>query len=247
MEKRTAIVTGAAKGIGKAIAEQLALSGIRVAICDINADLLPKTVAELAARTQTKVIGELADVSQEEAVSRFVEKAQHELGTVDILINNAGLYILHKIEEVSADEWDRVMAVNLKSYFLMAKAVLPAMKAQNYGRIINIASAAGKSGGTVCGIHYAASKGGVIAMTYHLAKQVGQYGITVNAIAPANIKTDMVLNLPDKERQALINSTAVKKLGETQNVTGAVQFLIGENAGFITGETIDVNGGSLMD
>jgi NAD(P)-dependent dehydrogenase (short-subunit alcohol dehydrogenase family) len=244
---KNAIITGAAKGIGKIIASQLADNGVNIALCDIAEEQLNATLHELA-KKKIKVYGQKVDVSQEKAVNEFVNNARKELGTIEILINNAGLYILHTIDKISVEEWDTVMAVNLKSCFLFAKAVLPEMINKKYGRIINITSAAGKSGGTVCGIHYAASKGGMIAFTRHLAKQVGKYGITVNAIAPASIATDMVLKrLTEEEKQQLIKSTVVDRLGDPLTIADAVKFLIGDNSGFITGETININGGSLMD
>ncbi|MCL2000062.1 MAG: SDR family oxidoreductase [Planctomycetes bacterium] len=247
VEGLTAIVTGAARGIGKAIAAELAGRGANLALCDIDASGLAAAASALAAgHPALTVLQRRVDVAREDEIRDFVGFTDSALGPADILVNNAGIYILKPIEEIGVEEWDRVLAVNLRSVFLFTREVLPGMRTRKFGRIINIASAAGISGGTVCGSHYAASKGGMLAFTRHLAKQVGQEGVTVNAVAPSSIAADMVLNLPPHLKQKAIDATVVKRLGTTEEVAAAAAFLADRNSGFITGETLQINGGCIM-
>ncbi len=247
IEGLNAIVTGVAKGIGKAIALTLAARGANLALCDINADGLAATAAEIAAaRPNLKIVQRQVDVYREHEIRDFVRFVESDLGGPDILINNAGIYILKSIDEISAEEWDTVMAVNLRSVFLFTKEALPGMRARKFGRVINMSSAAGISGGTVCGAHYAASKGGILAFTRHMAKQVGSEGVTVNAVAPSTIAADMMLGLPPDLLQKAIDATIVKRLGAVEEVAEAVAFLADRTSGFITGETLQINGGVIM-
>ena len=243
----TAVVTGAAQGMGREFALTLALAGSDIAICDINDEQLEKTAGEIRQSTAVKVIAAQVDVAKEQEVAAFGQSVERETGGVDILVNNAAIHPLHFIDDITATEWDTVLAVNLKAYFLFAKTVLPTMRKKKFGRIINIASEAGKNGGTVCGLHYAAAKGAVLAFTRNLAKQVGGEGITVNAIAPGRIATPMAAAVSKEQNQIFIDRSAVKRLGKPQDVANAVLFLANPDSGFVTGETINVNGGTLMD
>ena len=247
MENLNAIVTGAAKGIGRSIAFAMAARGANLALCDINPERLDETAAEIGKAHPVRVLTRKVDVSSGRDVAEFARFAEDELKCVDILVNNAGIYILHTIDETDEEEWDRVMAVNLKSCFLFCKAILPGMRRRKFGRIVNMSSAAGKSGGTICGAHYAASKGGILAFTRHLAKQVGEEGITVNAVAPSSIAADMMLNLSPEGLAKAAGATVVKRLGTTEEVAEAVCYLADRNAGFTTGETLSINGGCIMD
>ena len=179
LKDRTAIITGAARGMGKEFAGALAEAGVHLAICDVKKGSLEKTAAWLREKHEVTVISEQVDVSLEAEVDSFVRLVQEELGRIDILINNAAINPLHSIDEICSEEWDRVLAVNLKSCFFFAKAVVERMRKQKFGRIINISSEAGKTGGTNCGLHYAVSKAGILGFTRHLAKKLGQDGITV--------------------------------------------------------------------
>ena len=241
-----AIITGAAQGMGKAFAEELAILGHKVAICDIQKKKLIEVKARLEKRYNIEVVAGMVDVSNEENIKDFVNNVKRNFGNIHILINNAAIHPLHAIEEITSEEWDLVLNINLKGYFIFVREILPGMKKEKFGRIINIASEAGKNGGTICALHYAASKGGVLGFTRNLAKQVGEYGITVNAIAPGRIATDMTADV-GKGNQIYIEKSAVKRLGEPQDVAHALSFLVSTRSGFITGETINVNGGTLMD
>ncbi|MFP4432742.1 MAG: SDR family NAD(P)-dependent oxidoreductase [Spirochaetaceae bacterium] len=246
LDGRTAIVTGAAQGMGFAFARELAGQGAVVYMCDIQAEALEKAAEEI--RTEGyKAVPVRVDVSQEADVASAVEKAVTETGRLDILVNNAAIHPLKGIEEVSVDEWDKVLAVNLRSCFLFCRAAIPQMRKQKYGRIISIASEAGKNGGTICAPHYAASKGAILAFTRNLARAHGKDGITVNAIAPGRIATAMAMSVSKEENQVYIDKSSVKRLGDPVDVANAVAFLADERAGFVTGETLNVNGGTLMD
>lgn len=247
MKQMTAIVTGAARGMGRAFAEELAGRAATVAICDVNKDELEKTASEIAGRFKAKIIAEAVDVSSEEQVKRFVARVEREAGRVDILVNNAGIHPLHMIEEITVDEWDKVLAVNLRSVFLFCRAVLPGMRQRKFGRIISIASEAGKNGGTIAAPHYTASKGAILGFTRNLARAVSADGVTVNAIAPGRIATAMAGQVSAEANQVYIDRSAVKRLGKPEDVAWAIAFLADERSSFVTGETLNVNGGTLMD
>jgi 3-oxoacyl-[acyl-carrier protein] reductase len=246
-KEMTAIVTGAARGMGRAFAEELAARGATVAICDVNKDELDRTAREIAGRFKTRVLHETVDVSSEEQVTRFVARVEREAGRVDILVNNAAIHPLHGIEEISVEEWDKVLAVNLRSAFLFCRAVLPGMRKRKFGRIVSIASEAGKNGGTIAAPHYSASKGAILGFTRNLARAVSVDGVTVNAIAPGRIATAMAGQVSAEANQIYIDRSAVKRLGRPEDVAWAVAFLADERSSFVTGETLNINGGTLMD
>lgn len=243
----SAIVTGAARGIGKAIALELAQRGARVAICDVEADALAKSAEGIVKAAQVEVMHRLLDIGDEAAVRDFVAEVEERFGGVQILVNNAGIHPLHAIEAISAEEWDRVLTVNLKAQFYFCKAVLPGMKSRRYGRIINIASEAGKNGGTVAAAHYAASKGGVLAFTRNLAQAVGAEGITVNAICPGRIASSMAGAADSPQNRRFIENSILKRIGDPEDVAFAAAYLASPRAGFITAESMMVNGGTLRD
>ncbi len=247
IREMTAIVTGAARGMGRAFAEELAGRGATVAICDVNKDELEKTAREIGGRYKVKVIAEAVDVSSEEQVKRFVARVEREASRVDILVNNAGIHPLHTIEEITVDEWDKVLAVNLRSVFLFCRAVLPGMRKRKFGRIISISSEAGKNGGTIAATHYSASKGAILGFTRNLARAVSVDGVTVNAICPGRIATAMAGQVSAEANQVYIDRSSVKRLGKPEDVAWAVAFLADERSSFLTGETLNVNGGTLMD
>jgi 3-oxoacyl-[acyl-carrier protein] reductase len=187
-------------------------------------------------------------VSSESNVSQLVEQTIARFGQIDILVNNAGVISTGPLLETSVEDWERTHAVNLKGVFLCTKAVLPAMMTQRSGRIINIASVAGKRGGGFFGnTCYAASKGGVIAFTKGAAREAGSYNITVNAIAPAMIDTDMISAMPPDVRASLLRSIPLGRTGSVEDVAAAVCFLASDSASFMTGEIMDVDGGLMMD
>jgi 3-oxoacyl-[acyl-carrier protein] reductase len=188
------------------------------------------------------------DVSSEEDAKRLIGAALGEFEKIDILVNNAGILATGPLLETTVEVWERTHAVNLKGVFLCTKAVLPSMMAQRSGRIINIASVAGKRGGGFFGnTCYSSSKGGVIAFTKGAAREAGPYNITVNAVAPAMIETEMISAMPADKRESLLRSIPLGRTGSADDVAAAVCFLASDGAGFMTGEIMDVDGGLMMD
>ncbi len=243
----TAIITGSAQGMGKGIALGLAEKGVNIALCDLKKEVLEQTRAELASQTGVKVFARALDITSEEEVNTFITDVSREFGHIDILVNNAGIHPLKPIEEIDGKEWDLVFNVNVKAHFFLVKAVLPSMRAQKFGRIINISSEAGKNGGTVAALHYAASKGAVLAFTRNLAQAVGADGITANAICPGRIQTAMSGAVSPEENQKFIDNSITKSLGQPADVAYAVCYLASREASFVTAETMNVNGGTLRD
>ncbi len=242
-----AMVTGAGQGMGRAFAFELARAGADVAIGDVNEKTLADTAQEIGRETGRKVYRQVVDISRQDQVRDFVRNAERDLGKVDVLVNTAAIHPLHPIEEITEEEWDKVLAVNLKGMFFLCQAVIPGMRQRKFGRIINISSEAGKNGGTIAGLHYAATKGAVLSFTRNLAKQVGADGITVNAVAPGRIATAMAKQVSPEENQVFIDKSVIKRLGDPEDVAYAVLYLASRRASFVTGETMMVNGGTLMD
>jgi 3-oxoacyl-[acyl-carrier protein] reductase len=187
------------------------------------------------------------DVTDKEQIQHVVGAVLDQWGVVDILVNNAGIYEVLPAEDISEEQWDRMLAVNLKGAFLCCQAVIPIMKRQENGRIISIASSAGKTGGTLAGAHYSVSKAGVICLAKQLARELGPHGITVNAIAPGRIDTPMIQIASAEENEAFRLRTPLGRLGTPADVANATLFLASDEASFITGEIVDVNGGLLID
>jgi 3-oxoacyl-[acyl-carrier protein] reductase len=239
LDGRVALVTGGSRGIGRAIALALARAGADVAIGFVaRSDDAERTSAEVRAAARRSVAVR-ADVARGDGVSALLAAVEHELGSVEILVNNAGIAIPRPIEEVTESDWDRLLDVNLKSAFLLTQAVLPGMRERRWGRIINVSSTAAQVGGVV-GPHYAASKAGLIGLTHAYAALLAGEGITVNAIAPALIETEMLAGLAGA-RAAMIPAG---RFGTADEVARAAILLATD--GFITGQTINVNGGLYM-
>ncbi len=236
---RVALVTGANRGIGRAIALALAGAGIDVAVNFRTRQTEAEEVQSQIRALGRRSVIEGADVSQSAEVSRMVETVQKELGPVTVLVNNAGIARVEPVETITEQSWDEVLACNLKSQFLLIQAVLPAMRSRRWGRIINLSSVAAQLGGVV-GPHYAASKAGILGLTHYYAALSAKEGITVNAIAPALISTEMVTHNP-KARPDLI---PVGRFGTAEEVAEAALMLV--RNGYVTGQTINVNGGWYM-
>jgi NAD(P)-dependent dehydrogenase (short-subunit alcohol dehydrogenase family) len=246
LEGKVAIITGAGRGIGLGIAMAFAREGARVALCDVDVSLLESALAQVRALGGPVQAFQL-DVTSKEQIHGVVGEVLGQWGAVDILVNNAGIYEVLPAEAISEQQWDRLLAVNLKGTFLCCQAVIPAMKRQGAGRIISIASSAGKTGGTLAGAHYSVSKAGVICLAKQLARELGPHGITVNAVAPGRIDTPMIQIASDEENEAFRLRTPLGRLGTAKDVADAVLFLASGEASFITGEILDVNGGLLID
>ncbi len=246
LDGKVAIVTGAGRGIGRAIALALAREGADVVVNDVDSRLAEATANEVKSMGR-RALSIVADVSNREEVIKMVETAVKAFGKIDILVNNAGIFSSIPLEDVKEENWDKTMKINLKSVFLCSQAAMKFMKSQRSGKIVNIASLAGKVGGMVAGADYAASKAGVICLTKSLAKQLAPYGINVNAVAPAWIETDMMKDWPKETKEAILRQIPLGRFGKPEEVAEAVVFLVSEGAGFITGATIDINGGILMD
>ena len=250
LKGKNALVTGGAQGIGAAIAKILADNGANVAVNDYgNIDKAQVLVKEFKAGGVDAVAIQ-ADMSNPEDVERLVREAQEALGgPIDILVNNAGGQIKQAtIEEMSIELWEKVMGLNLTGALICAKYVIPGMKQNRWGRIINIASISARSGGGSGGSHYAASKAGMVSLTKSLAKELGPYGVTANAIAPGVVMTEIHEKFSTKESlEQLKNSTVLGYLGQTEDIAGTALFLASDSAAYITGETIAVNGGLRMD
>ena len=237
---RVALVTGAARGIGLATAVALAQRGANVTLVDIDGKALHKAGRELG----EQALPVEADVSHVADVRLAVETAVGRYDALDILVNNAGICPLTPFAEIVEEEWDRVMAINLKGAFLCCQAALPHLRRSGRkGRIINITSVAGQMGGVLVGAHYAASKAGLIALTKSLARLLSPDGVTVNCIAPATTETDLTAAWPEPLREQVRGQIPLGRLATPDDVAEAVCFLASEGAGFITGATLDVNGG----
>ena len=245
--RQTAIVTGVARGFGRAIVRRLARGGARVVAGDINLPGAEETVA-LVKQDGGEATAVHLDVSSAQSVQAMVDLALQKYDNrVDILVNNAGIQILKPIEETTDEEWDRVIGVNMKGPFLTCRAVIPVMRKQGRGHIVNIASVGARNGGTYAGVHYIASKGGVLALTKKLGKELGQYGIVVNGVNPGPSLTDMMAGWPQTVVDGIIKNTPLGRLAEPEDIADAVAFLASDAARFISGETIEVNGGMVCD
>ena len=232
---RTALVTGGSRGIGAAISRALAETGASVAINYRERTDEAKKLAEELRTTGVKVITVQADVSLADAVSKMVDTAKSELGTIDILINNAGIAMTRGIDNLSEADFDRTIAINLKSVFLCTQAVLPMMRARKWGRIVNISSGAARGAGAI-GPHYNASKAGVEGLTRGYAARLVREGITVNAVAPSLIETDMM-----KGQENLVSRIPLGRFGSADEVAKAVMMLV-DNP-YMTGQTVAMSGG----
>lgn len=244
---RVAIVTGARRGLGRQISITLAGAGADIVA---NSRKFEDSGEELCKTLESqgggKAIVVEGSVAERDAVEKIVQTALAEFGKIDFLVNNAGIIHRNQFLDIDDNEWNSVIAVNLNGAFKCCQAVARVMVKQGYGRIINIGSIAGKRGSAYYA-HYAASKGALINLTKTMAKELGKHGILVNAIDPGRIITDLLMKSFHRERERWLNETPLHRLGSPQEVAGVVLFLVSELASYVTGETIEVNGGVLMD
>ena len=242
--KRVALVTGGAKGIGAAICRKLAADGYSIAVnYNTSADEAAALIAELKTLTDAEVYK--ADVSDSAQVNAMVNAVTERFGRIDALVNNAGIAQQALFTDITDEMWQRMLGVNLTGQFNCCRAVLPQMINRKSGKIVNIASMWGEVGASM-EVHYSASKAGVIGLTKALAKEVGLSGVTVNAVSPGVIMTDMMGGFSRETLDELTDETPLNKLGQPNDVAEAVAFLLSEKADFITGTIISVNGGFVI-
>ena len=246
LKDRVAIVTGGARGIGKAIALTFVREGSKVALVGVDTGILEIAKNEIK-KTREEVIIISCDITKSVEVKAMVNQVQKAFGRIDILVNNAGIIRRGTIDTVTEEDWDQVIEVNLKGTFNCSKAIVETMKRQRYGKIVNISSIAGKMGDITSAPGYGPSKAGVDALTKTLARQLAPYGINVNAVSPHAIETEMSAQWSQERRKEIIASIPLGRLGKPEDVAKAVLFLASDDASFITGEILDVNGGALMD
>lgn len=251
---KVAIVTGSTRGIGRAIAEAFVRDGARVVINGRDAVKVEQAVKEIGLSCACPEVGEetgrsgcvvgaRADVASREEAEEMVQAALRVFGQVDILVNNAAIYEIVSLREMTGDQWDRMLGVNLKGVFNCTKAALEPMIAQGRGVIVNVASDAGKTGGFLPVAHYAASKAAVMSLTRSTAREFAPLGIRVNAVSPGVIETEMVAEIVKKRPLAV----PLGRIGTPAEVAQAVLFLASDDSSYITGEIMDVNGGVLID
>ena len=243
---KVAMVTGAGRGIGREIALTFAREGAIVVISDLAKETVEGVLVETRAHGGDGM-ALVMDVTKEGDIRSGFEKLLERYGTLDILLNNAGICRNVKIMDISLDEWNRFLSVNLTSVFLCSKEALKAMMPKNRGKIVNLGSMAGKIGGIVAGAHYSAAKAGVICLTKSLALQAAPFNIQVNGLAPGLIATKMTEEWGEELTKAFIEKIPLKRSGSPADVAEAALFLASDRSDYITGEIIDVNGGLLMD
>lgn len=237
LERRTAVVTGAAQGLGEAIARALHARGVSVVVADVNDDSAARVASSLGERAR----GAHVDVRDRASVERMLDDA----GRVDVLVNNAARTLFTPLFEIDPDEWDDVLATNLRGVFYGCQLAGPRMREQGWGRILNMASIAGQAGGA-SGAHYAASKAGIVVLTKIVAAELAPHGVTCNALAPAAVRTPVFDELPEERLEALRQRIPVGRFGEPAEIAELAAFLCSEEAGYVTGATFDANGGMLM-
>lgn len=244
LSNKTAIVTGAGRGIGFAIARTLAMAGASTALVDVDGPMAEQAASQLREEGLVAV-GLAADVSDRNQVRSAVDYVLAEWRQIDILVNNAGICPITPVEEITVEEWDLVLDINLKGAFLFSQAVIPTMRRQQTGKIVNIASSAGQMGGLAVGLHYSASKAGLFGLTKGLARILAPY-VQVNAVAPGTTESEMTSGWDQAAVDSIAGMIPAGRLGRPADVAAAVRFLASNEADYLTGQTLSVNGGLLM-
>lgn len=241
-----AIITGSARGIGRAIAERFCKEGAKAAIVDVNEEEGTLCAQSIRAATGGDAQFFKCNVMSVDEIMDCIKSVAEKFGHIDILVNNAGILHTTPIEDMTEEEWDRIMAINLKSVFFMTQQVIPYMKESGKGAILNISSLAGRMGGYANGLGYTASKAGIIGLTYGFANRLAKYDINVNAIAPGTTKTDILKDIPKDKLAELKSSIPLGRFGKPEDMANAAVFLTSSQANFITGTVLDVNGGMFV-
>jgi len=257
LKGRVAIVTGAAQGIGYHTAKMMCQNGMKVALVDLNREKLLKAAAvlnDLAHSSEPDSIGTgsaqagpvapfVCDVSDEKAIEKTISEIAAFFGQIDVLVNGAGILSATKIPDIQREEWDRILGVNLSGSFFMVQKALPYLKQSKHGRIINISSVAGRMGGVENSMSYAASKGGLCAITRGMARHLGPFRITVNAVCPGPTRTPIMDAYTEEAMQNLAAKNYLGRVGEPDDVAAGICYLASEEAGYVTGIMLDINGG----
>ena len=242
IQGRAAIVTGGAQGIGLAIARLIAQRGAKVVLTDVNLEKAKEQSDKLNAEGYTTMAA-YCDVSRPESIEASFKEIAEKFSGIDILVNNAGILFSTPVEEITEKEWDLVMAINLKGCFFCMQKALPYLKGRMHPRIINISSVAGKMGSYASGMAYVASKGGILSLTYGMSRRMAPHHITVNAVCPGTIETDIIRQWAPEKIAELTANIPLGRLGHAEDIAQAVAFLADDENDFITGEAISVNGG----
>ncbi|WP_457601279.1 3-oxoacyl-[acyl-carrier-protein] reductase [Hydrogenivirga sp.] len=239
---KTALVTGSTRGIGRATAQRLAEAGASVVVTGRSEDRAREVAKEIAEKTGAKTFGVGLDIGSRESIEEALKSVNEELGTVDILVNNAGVNRDTLFIRMKYEDWDEIIRVNLTGTFLVTQLVVKGMLKKKWGRVINMSSVVAFIG-NVGQANYSAAKAGLIGFTKTLAKELAPRNITVNAIAPGFIETDMTENLPEEIKQGFLSQIPMNRFGKSEDVANVVLFLASELSGYVTGEVIHVNGG----
>lgn len=244
LEGKIALVTGASRGIGRVTALTLAAHGADLVVCARSAELLGEVVAQIEAMGR-RALAVTADVAKAADIENLVQQALATFGRVDILVNNAGITRDGLLMRMKDEDWDSVLDTNLKSAFLLSRALAKVMSKQRYGRMINISSVVGEIGNPGQ-VNYAASKAGLLGLTKSVARELARRNVTVNAVTPGFIETEMTEALSENARHELLSKIPLARLGQAEDVAHAVLYLASDHAGYVTGQTLGVNGGMSM-